>query len=660
MNTLKTLILAAFTGLILFTNCAKDKTTPVDPVLPPDPENYPGFATTADFALDVNYELTGDRTLIKLYTQYPYILNEDGSVTEKELKPAFAIYSNDNGTFTGNITLPSATETVYLCTHYIGLPQCVEIPVTSQSIKFKLSDFYAQSAQSQTKADTGSPSGKFPYLLDRSKQLFSSCAWQRYGKPVSNSNYILENVSNTISSRWIQKLKNALGYTGDGKNDNSKWVVDEKYTNISIAKKAANDKGEIVDVIDAKIFLTFIDETGWYQNTFGYYYYPTGQQPSDPGSLKKYVIFPNTSTGGNVPFMPGSKFSSYSAPLKPALQVALQYIDDEGKVHDRFPAGYTIGWFVISDAFTSSSQTSKNKLDTDKQFIYSNASFNSDKKAKCITLSDKETGRVVIGFEDGGDTSYDDILFFVNSDPTFAIQDPNKPSIGDGGDITEPDGVEEAAGTLAFEDLWPAKGDYDMNDVIVEYKRIITFDKNNKVTKIRDSFKPVHLSNSSAYINAFAYQVATGQTGTYTLENGIRYESATNSFILFTDSKEARNKEFVLTREFSGSASFNKTDFKEYNPFIIPNYTGKIPRAEVHLPKQAPTAYADKTLLYTKDDAYYVDKGGRYPFAILLPVHHFTPVLEGNPIGSQGQYADFTKWVQSGCKEYADWYKRKE
>lgn len=653
-------MLAALTGLILFTNCAKDRTTPVDPVLPPNPEEYPNFATTTNFALDVDYELTGDHTLIKVYTEFPYIINENGSVTKKELNPVFAIYSNDNGKFSGNITLPSATEKVYLCTHYIGLPQCVDIPVTNRSIKFKLSDFHAQTAQAQTKGDTGSPSGRFPYLLDESKQLFSSCTWQKYGKPVLNSNYVLKDVSNSVTSRWIRKLKNALGYTGGDKSDNSKWVVDEKYTNISIAKRATNDKGEIVDVIDAKIFLTFIDETASYQNTFGYYYYPTDRQPTDPGNLKKYVIFPNTSTAGNVPFMPGSKFSSYSAPLKPALQVALKYIDNDGKIHDRFPAGYTIGWFVISNAFTSSSQTSKNKLDTDNPFIYSNASFNSDKQAKCITLSDKETGRVIIGFEDGGDTSYDDILFFVNSDPTFAIQDPNKPSIDDEGDIEVPDGVEETAGTLAFEDLWPAKGDYDMNDVIVEYKRIITFDKDNKVKKIRDSFKPVHLSNSSAYINAFAYQVATGQTGTYTLENGIQYESATNSFILFTDSKEARNKEFVLNREFSGSASFNKTDFKEYNPFIIPNYTGKVPRAEVHLPKHKPTAHADKTLLYTKNDAYYVDKEGQYPFAILLPILNFTPVLEGNPIGSQGQYADFTKWVQSGCKEYNDWYKRKE
>ena len=87
--------------------------------------------------------------------------------------------------------------------------------------------------------------------------------------------------------------------------------------------------------------------------------------------------------------------------------------------------------------------------------------------------------------------SYCDLLFYVNASKT--IEEPNdRPVItpDDGNEPEKPDVTETKTGTLAFEDIWPGGGDYDMNDVIVEYNRAVSFDKKNQVTKIVDTFTP--------------------------------------------------------------------------------------------------------------------------------------------------------------------------
>ena len=97
-------------------------------------------------------------------------------------------------------------------------------------------------------------------------------------------------------------------------------------------------------------------------------------------------------------------------------------------------------------------------------------------KTTCRPLSllkTKKSGKTILGAEDGVNQSYCDLLFYVDATPGSSIDDPERPSIPDEGDKEEPkpDEDENVTGTLAFEDIWPSGGDYDMNDVIVEYER---------------------------------------------------------------------------------------------------------------------------------------------------------------------------------------------
>ena len=44
---------------------------------------------------------------------------------------------------------------------------------------------------------------------------------------------------------------------------------------------------------------------------------------------------------------------------------------------------------------------------------------------------------------------------------------------------------------MPTKDIWPNGGDYDLNDVIIEHKRAISFNSNNYVLKVEDTFVPV-------------------------------------------------------------------------------------------------------------------------------------------------------------------------
>ena len=59
-----------------------------------------------------------------------------------------------------------------------------------------------------------------------------------------------------------------------------------------------------------------------------------------------------------------------------------------------------------------------------------------------------------------------------------------------------------------------------MNDVIIEHKRAISFNSNNYVLKVEDTFVPVQQSGAATYSNAFAVQYVASQRGSIELPAG--------------------------------------------------------------------------------------------------------------------------------------------
>ena len=65
-------------------------------------------------------------------------------------------------------------------------------------------------------------------------------------------------------------------------------------------------------------------------------------------------------------------------------------------------------------------------------------------------------------------------------------------------------------GILAFEDNWPSKGDYDLNDVVVKYNSVLSFNTKNEVLSTKDTFTV--LWSGASYSNSFIYQLNTDKS----------------------------------------------------------------------------------------------------------------------------------------------------
>lgn len=630
-------------------------------VLKPESE-YFDFTTTTNVAFEVNYGEIGSNALIEIFTEDPISYNETGSFVIQG-EPVYKIFADAKGRFVGDVELPTAAKIVYVFSPTWGVPMCVEAEVENGKVTVNETD-----ADSRAVAATRAKSELRLVTVNNVQKVYSLVEIDNSYGEVKDINDLIE--KGKLSNKFISNVQKALwkGKTTKPSNlDNSNYVRNTEHVNTTIAKAYQNEQGQTVTVEDAELFFTFLTESGWYQNVVGYYYYKTDECPATPDGVKKIVIFPNASIAGNVPYLnwgdkvPGgaTNYGSKNAPLETNRKVQLLFQDEQGKLSTKFPAGYTIGYFIIADGFKCGSYGRKGSIDTDKSFVYSNEEWNNNyqgQKARFISLS-AEGGTVVYGVEDGGDSSYEDLLFCIDANPNEAIQDPDRPVI----DPDEPE-VSETENTylsFAYEDIWPSGGDYDLNDVIIEYHRSITFDKDNYVSEVKETYKPVQKAGAATNRNAFAVQYATDQRGEIVWPSGAVDEPQTNSIILFPNAMEVRNQEFVITRTFAAGAMKKdalKVGNSVLNPYIIVNYegAGKDNRTEVHLPKSKATNLANSDQIGREADAYYVNKDGKHPFAISIP-GTFTPVTETVMIDKE--YPDFEKWVDSDGKEYTDWYK---
>ncbi len=640
-------------------------------------EEYFDFTTRADVGLNVDLGSLGAYALIEIYTEFPYEVSENGSYTKRDIEAKFKIYADKSGRRSSKMTLPKDATTLYLCPNNWGLPICETLKVENGSVNYTYTETRGITAFGTRSVSSGEGS---VYVVDQGQKMYSLCQWGEHGCITAPTDYLL---NAGLDASWIKKIQRTFWNGQDERPnnttmDNSKFITDVTHVNTTIAQYAKNEDGTTSTITEAAIYFTFMEENAWNQNTIGYYYYPQGEVPISPDAVKKFIIFPNASTTGNVPFVmlnnENEKYASpaantspqwlyrrLDAPLALGNKVKLLFEKEDGTITDKFPAGYTIGYFLISNGYGNGYGKDHTPNDVNLTpgymgnlgYIYSNQAWNSNGKSSFVAITDSETERVIYGIEDGTDKSYEDMLFYIEADPKGSIYDPERPVIPP---VDDKPVTELHAGTLLFEDIWPSGGDYDMNDVIIEYSRAVTFDKNNVVTEIKDTFTPVW--DGAQFLNAFAYQINAAQVGQLALPEGAVYEPEVQSIVVFPNAKEVQKQKFIVTRTFSGS--LNKQDLKAYNPYIIVHYKpGANNRQEVHLPKQMPTDYADKSLNYTHDDAYYIHRDGKYPFAMDIPIHNFVPVTETKTIGSEGEYPGFTKWVK-GETGYEDWYNHKK
>ncbi len=238
--------------------------------------------------------------------------------------------------------------------------------------------------------------------------------------------------------------------------------------------------------------------------------------------------------------------------------------------------------------------------------------------------------------------------------------------------------------SYAFEDLWPAYGDYDFNDLVVNFNYKIVTNAQNKVVDLIARFK-IKAAGAS-YNNGFGIAFNTAPSNVESVTGCIKmgssvnidpkgYESGhtINTVIIPFDAVNnilggalvntvhggytVQTEEQIVTMHLSTPQTSIGTP--PYNPFIFINQDRS---KEVHLKDQPPTVLANPVFFATLDDAsdpalnmYYRSASG-LPWGMEIPVDFDYPVEKADIVQT---YLHFAAWAQSSGSEYPDWYMNK-
>lgn len=637
-----------------------------------DGQNGTGFdyATTTDVRLDIDYSLKGVKALFEVHAANPVTEVDGRPVKKDEARALLRAYTDNNAAYKGVVNLPAGCKKVYLYSQTYGLPVCVEAEVEGGGVSFDLAEYLSALRKEKAGRDVTSYAPK-AFSPTNPYNIQSLGYWNKDGLPyyavgVTTQYYPFILVCTDLPDGLMNRIENVL-LPG---TDNSAYAKPSDQVNLHITS-------------DARLTLTFVAELAAWRNAIGYYYYDSKNPPrteSEFDMVRKYIAFPNCSMWSNDSGLIGN----YMPPLFPGAQLEMTYYDKQGNASKVFPKGTTVGWFILPDGFEvdNSGNGTLNVSGSKHAIRYSDCEFNPGNARYMVNVYDKPSGKNVLGFEDSGDGDYKDVLFYVESDPQDAIYNPDQPTI-DPDDEKYPDVVNDPIeGTLAFEDLWPNQGDYDLNDVVVQYSTVFTTDKDNRIVAIRDTFTPVYAGGK--YKSAFGYQldIPIASVKNIRIDNGSSSAKVSGSLetgqdkaviMLFDDIEEAIEKgPITITIELDGSVSAKNTSRKSlYNPFVCVSSEGFVPgekRKEVHLTDYAPTSLADTYFFGRNDDKSTLDKQGNpigphyyvtsdlHPFAIDLPILGYR--IPDERIKIDDFYPDFAGWATSKGEKNQDWYKK--
>ncbi len=504
-------------------------------------------------------------------------------------------------------------------------------------------------------------------------------------------------------------------------------ISDALPSGVNNAGLAASDADCNLEVIgDCHIWVSFLKEGASLNNTMGYFWYPTGNPPLDSSSVqKRVVVYPNCSAD---PANQNNSTYSWSGggALYDGFKVKLLYYNGTNWT-DVFPTGVTVGWFLVTNGYGGAKRTPDNSgLDNRwYQFPsqYSLRGLNGAGMAQNVMFFDQVSKKIVLGFEDIGrgntkppssgtsDSDMNDVLFIVSADPianvnTDVLKRFKEDSDDDGDGVKNKDDDyptdplrafdnyspgKAIYGSLAFEDNWPASGDYDFNDLVMDYNVRYVTNAQGLIKDIIPSFKVKAIGATNR--NGFAIEipgspsnvasVTTTYSGPGTLLGGSLFPTNAagvetgqtkivvpffdNAFTVFgggvgvipgfpnTNPDDTYYTPVEITKKitFTTPVTVASVGTAPYNPFIIVN---QVRAREVHMAGKTPTNKASG-YFGTEDDRtggskYYVGVGD-FPWVL-----NFTETFNYPTVGIniKDAYLKLTDWVSTGGVFVNDWH----
>ena len=591
----------------------------------------------------------------------------------------FLAQTDESGHFETKLTLGTTDKKLVVETPYPGLPaSAIDLSAAGSTLSVVLgADNQADDrATNPTEIPRGGIThGPAGMADDRSTYSYIG-TYSNIGKP----NYLTEQ-RDAVSQDILDLIANNLPESQPVPTYHPQYIANGTMTSTPLTDSC-------------EVWITFVHEGAGYRNALGYYTYPTGSTPQTAaqlGTLK--VIFPNLS------------FASEGGPLTTGDKVYLGV----------FPPNTTIGWFLTPDGWTPNTQNVTNK--NNKPIRYSDKHLNTFTSAQhrnhIAQLVDPNRELILLGFEDlnrpGGDNDFNDAIFYVSASPFQAINRANMVETSIVGADTDDDGVSDANdlrpndpnvafrsaypalnqfGSLAFEDRFPDKGDYDMNDMVVDYNFEELLNTAQKVTSLKISVKlramgasfrngfAVHLpipasqvasvtgyKRTDSYVTLASTGVEANQSDAVILcfDNGYDLLRTPDGGFINTDPDRPILSPYVLTINVNFTEPQSRLDigYPPYNPFIFINRNRS---KEVHLPGKMPTGLADLSLFGTGDDDTNLATGKTYmtannlPWALNFPASF--PYLKEKIAINQG-FLKFNQWAESGGTLFSDWYQDK-
>lgn len=244
--------------------------------------------------------------------------------------------------------------------------------------------------------------------------------------------------------------------------------------------------------------------------------------------------------------------------------------------------------------------------------------------------------------------------------------------------------------TLMYEDLWPFKGDYDFNDLVIDYKFNTITNATNNVASVIYNFVP--RAAGAGVRNGFAFQLdgvspdkilsvsGTKVTAGWSQisSNGTEAGNASNAnIIVFDDAFKMFNKlpagssnvnTFSVSEKFSAdtitvevkfqpnTVSFSSLGSGKFNPYLIADQKRD---KEIHLPDRAPSAKMNLNYFGQGHDNSNVGSGKYFKTKNNLPWALNIAVSVPYPqemVDITSAYLNFIKWATSGGSTNSNWY----
>ena len=697
----KSSLIAVATALLALSGCSDHSV--YGPQTELDEKEYNSFDFSTinnNVAVNIEYSVNLEAgVFFSIYDQEPGSWVENAYVLKDGIQPLYSGWTSKDGTFSASLSLPSYLKKVYVYTPAMFSTRIMEAEVNGSQINVAEKNYASQAATRATKEHTW---GAFITDID----LDDWFDWI-FNHQSGNNNYSYMVAGKTRPAEyndgnWKDWL---VTYNTQGMLDKKSLIGnnDKKDEDLYLGKQLAGKLYEVHQAVinvnqkecpqelrseydmlitkEGEIAINFLGGSTCWNSSLGYYVYRDGQKPTSLDQANVVLVFPNTQDGFKTKTYNGEStkgvFTGSCVKLKYYPNIASG--SQKGATY-KFPAGYRIGFVLATNAWSNRipgwdsnyrvrSATSSglsvdkdgNKYDVPRTAVYK--------------YKDKDTNKdyVMVSFEDNThDNNFSDVVFTLTTRATIDKIPDVDPKVE----------VSELKGIYAFEDLWPAKGDYDMNDVMTKSTYTKLVDSENKIYEESYTFKTygnyatltnglaVRLDGVSTTDKLEFYVKAVGDEDFSALET--TYDATDRVVVLTNDVNTNKGAEYKVKVIHAENSPVEKETI-DAEPFIFraEESGDAVAWWEVHLTGYKPTSKMNFGYFNTGDDCsqpnkdiFYV-RSGEYPFAFFLAgatETDLSKMLDPNneSVAINKLYSGYSGWVTGNGTTNTDWYKSAE